>query len=895
MIKAPVESIEDSLTEFFGFSSSDGVQLRLQNKEREIPAYRIDDRFVLFGQVDGSHGLPEIAERLEEDEPAFHDNVEAYEILYVLRGPQISSDEREVVTRGVSAVDFHTGIAEIIGLPDGWRTQQASLIDQALQPLRVGDEVRLARLEAVVENTPNDALAWLKDSLFDWQNVRSELFYLRAEAGKGKSTLLAEVTRQQSREAEGPLPLYVPLRAIQRGSGISWEGMVSPVGVVGNNAELLSRAVRSGLVTVLLDGLDEIAGRYDPSVVQQVVKTVLNHIQTTNSRVLLSGRTTEASNIPEEDAIEAGLELPDVNEAAFENYCNIVVEHVADEWPKIQKRIPEPPLTQENIADVDSSPEQRRKIVEWLKRVFGDLGKERSLFFVQSLACIGRHYQLAGNQPFFVPGRDEPATRPPLYDVCDLAAALACVREQDKIEEMARDIFTPREQVDLVTWLALRASAEESLQSELPQPNELAEKTFRIDPVNQNELFTAVVRQLQKHALLFATNTESVRAGDWRPQFISEWVKSALLVRAWRQRSNWDSTELISKIVARAEKAQQAFRYIIPDMVEEEELDNLVVLGDKLVNEADSGSPEACGNFWSLYASLPSDTRHSFRNLPERTAEFTDLSELSANNVEFPESFGGSLLYLVNSDFSECVFDGHEFHQCELNEVRFQNCEISNSEFHKCDGPVVFEGCIFENVKFRDGQAESLPVYIFEDCDFDKDCALIQRESPGPGDTYGKCAVFKSSVARRSAEELIVGEWSGFDRFPVDGLSESQEELEYPPEVRALRALLKLFFPRQAGPGQLRQARGYIRESSIGRGVWPDGTPDSGTLRSILLSEGFSTGGREGHVYAPWSSITPEEPDAYEVRSEYSRFLQEDELGPHTKRLLEKLRREGDW
>src|SRR5207245_6346588 len=117
--------------------------------------------------------------------------------------------------------------------------------------------------------------------------------------------------------------------------------------------------------------------------------------------------------------------------------------------------------------------------------------------------------------------------------------------------------------------------------------------------VNQNEELTAIIRQMQKHALLYSTGTGAV-GGEWRPAFLSEWVLQALLVRAWSRRDQFPSVDAgdVARKIARAQRSRIAFESIFPDWLADQGDSAPEDLVAVLVAEANGGSPEACGNFW---------------------------------------------------------------------------------------------------------------------------------------------------------------------------------------------------------------------------------------------------------------------------------------------------------
>src|SRR5262249_54395195 len=158
------------------------------------------------------------------------------------------------------------------------------------------------------------------------------------------------------------------------------------------------------------------------------------------------------------------------------------------------RQLPEPPDLGDQLTESTVSDREISELLEWVRRSFDQFGKDRSLFFVQSLACLGRTRQLQGKY-LLNPQHSEPVAASSLYDACILAASYACVRECAKVDrEIAQQFFTPTAQLELLTWFALHASAEESYRSKLRRPNALVNDICRIDSIFQNEEFTTVVR-----------------------------------------------------------------------------------------------------------------------------------------------------------------------------------------------------------------------------------------------------------------------------------------------------------------------------------------------------------------------------------------------------------------
>jgi hypothetical protein len=106
---------------------------------------------------------------------------------------------------------------------------------------------------------------------------------------------------------------------------------------------------------------------------------------------------------------------------------------------------------------------------------------------------------------------------------------------------------------------------------------------------------------------------------------------------------------------------------------------------------------------------------------------------------------------------------------------------------------------------------------------------------------------------------------------------------------------LRPFFPSRTGTAGEVQARRYIRESAIGRGKFPPGSPQPKDLLGLLTAEGFTSGGRQGRLYAPWSSIVSAGGDDFRLRTELLAFLRNDRRGPTVERMLKRIRHLTGW
>jgi uncharacterized protein YjbI with pentapeptide repeats len=902
-IRKPNPSFISLITQFGRETkaSAQTVNINVNKKTKvEAPSLLIGDLRLIFFDVEDAAPFSELQSVLNRTLSSSLEQDRAYEVLFVAVSG-LNSNKRSVLSRGVSLVPLHLGLAHLLGLPDAWFETQYSLISRTLEPVSVNEVPKLANLSAKDEsNSHKDANTLIRDLIGGWRHNQHPLCYLRAEAGKGKSTLLAFAVLEEMRRGTGPLPLFIPLRALQRGRGVSWEEICATIGVVGSHIATIAAGVRSGLVALILDGLDEVAGRYDPSIVKQVVDVISAVALSRFSKIVISGRTTEVALLPPSSTAIFGLELPDGSDPAFFDYAEIVVADITPKWPLISSRVPEPPISSMSLPMVDPSERDRNTIVEWLQILFDDFGKDRSLFFVQSLACLGRTRQLDGNKPLLIyqkPTMRVVVARPPLYNVTILAAALACIREQDKIEDIAAEVYMPARQLELLMVYALIASAQSSIVGMFPTPNEAARLAFALDPVNQNEEFTAVLRQMQKHALLLASAGEGIRAAEWRPQFLSDWIRCALLTRALLHKAApccGLSRESVIQAIASAERARIAYEFLIPDIVQSYNFNELEPLISALALGISQNNPEASANYWALFAGL-SERQPLLRVVQENSLiPFTDLSGLVFNGVDFPPQFSGTYTFLFNTEASGCSYTECHFSQCDFSLANFRGCTFDNVVFEFCDGPIYFEDCRFKSCQFINGHGGAIPVYSFEGCHFDGGNRILQKQEVGGG-VYGPVASFRESICIEDPPALIGGDFIGIPILPPPGLMVKSKSPIVPPEVSCLRALLSPFFPPRAGTQGDLQARGYIRTSAVGRGLFPSGTPNSPELAGVLFAFGFTDGGRKGHIYAPWSQVVGGGQEAFEFRNELIAFLFRGEQGPKVKQMLSRLRESGHW
>jgi len=775
----------------------------------QLPAFNFGGCLLVLVDQEADTCFPEVAKLFASNRPEVFNTPGLREAIIGVGAEGSCGFQPQVIGLGIQAMPRHDALAHVIGIPEGWRDGQAVFVEQALSSLSkdTGGVYRIARLKVLVDvdiaPAPQDAQGWMSSAL-DWgSDYRGWLLYFRAEAGKGKSTMLADLARRRLNSGDGPLPLLVPLRDLRRGGRISWEAMVAPLGAIGPAAVHLGHAVKAGLVVLMLDGLDEVAGRYDPTVVKEVLDIVFEHLLGDRFLLALSGRTTEGTLLNSKQAVvQVGLELPGVEEPAFSEYADIVIKATVPDWPRIARLLPEPPDIGDQLTDSPVTDRETSELLEWVQTSFDQFGKDRSLFFVQSLACLGRTRQLQGKY-LLNPQHSEPVASCSLYDACILAASYACVRECAKVDkDIAQQFFTPTAQLDLLTWFALHASAEESLRTRLRRPNALVNDICNIDSIFQNEQFTTVIRQMQKHALLFGRG-EDFAAGDWRPAFLSDWLRCTFLVRCWLNRdrlAQGKERETLREIIARAERSRIAFQMIFPDVALRDGASVVDELASELVRHADDSSPEACANYWALHVGMENLAKR-LEIQPARIIEFTDLSEMQFEGAILGQDYSGSLAIFVATEFANCQFEGCEFTQCDFADATFRNCRLTDVTFKsRCLGPVHFENCEFIGCTFADGRAAQAPVWSFVCCRFDANCQIQQTELAILGGGNANVGSFQDCSTERPIVSLFSGEWTGIDSAHVEGLEQVQPDSSSAPEEECLVRLLRTFFPTRVGP-----------------------------------------------------------------------------------------------
>lgn len=792
---------------------------------------------------------------------------------------------------GYEAVTARVAVHQVLDIPNSFDDSQRDLLKEALSSVTSIPGGKIKMRGSLVPSSGGPEVREIDDisiAISGWIESRnenatekSELLFVEAEAGKGKTVLLASSALSMADESTKQLSMYIPLRRLPLESGIGWESIAQLIGVVGAGASLLAKAVRHGLVALFLDGIDEVSGRYDRLVIKDLIRLLANTLLGPNSVVILSGRKTEAHDLDSSKWSRLSVELPLTESEEFRRYVNYVIDRLINEWDTAVQHLPEEFHELLGFATIDEQVNREREdIGDWIVDVFPDVGRDSSLFFVQGLAAIGIGRR-AGNRAPLKNGNAKYV--PSVSEVCNAAAVFACLRETQKIDGIAQSEYTVERQMQVLAGFALIASA--TTRNGLSTPNELAAKIFKVDPINQSEVYVAITRQNAKHALLYASEV----AGNYRPHFLNEWMRCAFLMQLLRNREvmhEADARAFLS-IIATADRARYVFALMLPELLLEQPGDPDLL--DALITCAEAGSETASANLWHLRAAMGDE--YIVGPIPNPVA----LSQ-----IDQAEFIGGKIgPELSGSDFflDGAVFDTSNIEDVRLSgvsmvDVVFRDCTISNLQLTgKCVGPIVFERCTLSECMFESMTSQNAPALKFIDCIFVGDKNTIVQEMPPYGERSAEQLVlFDACVSDTAPEDLLKGDWLQIN-FPPDGLSQRTIE-DVDPIVECLKQTLRTFFPSRVGPDGDIQARRYIRLSALGRGTMPPGSPGKEALQSMLESVGFKTGGRSDHLYAPWSSVLGGGEEERRIREELVEFMKSSNShGPTVTELLRKIRR----
>lgn len=782
-------------------------------------------------------------------------------VHYVLIHWAPSGDEWLALGLGLTAETVRMALRRLLDLPSTFDATQQALINETLDPIKaLGiDPVRMTLVDQFGEREL-DAGAELT------HRVRSGagLTFIEAEAGKGKSVLLASTAEILRNDKRGKLPIFIPLRKLPLSAGVAWDSIAQLIGIVGQGADLLVQAVKSGLVTIFLDGIDEVAGRYDKSLVRDLLDLITRRLGSAGSTVVLSGRRTEARHLDNSDWTILRVDLPDVSSEDFSAYVAAVFDGVV-EHSKIAGRIELPPEYEELIGNRpadDLVVREKKGIVAWILEVFPEVAKESSLFFIQGLAAIAIGRRSGNRAPLH---QEDRAIIPKVRDVCLSAAVFACIREASKIDAIAAQEYSVKNQMRALQGLAALASAPPGTQA--PTPNELVPGAFDVDPVNGSEVHVAITRQNAKHALLYATEA----AGAYRPQFLSDWIRCTLLAQIFTTNAAMAhlSCDQTLQLAASAERAKFTFETILPSVLNDNAVD------DRWRRALDSaikvGCESASANLWFLRAAVGDDALVAPVHAPLPLAEVTDIE---FTGFEIGRELSGEDFVLdgnrvVNSSVSNVRLQG-----VSLCEVSFENCTLSDVELVDCDGPITFEGCELSSFRVKNMRSKKKPALKFVDCTFSGEENLLVQEVAAYGDTtYGSPVVFENCDCDCDVGTLVQGEWAAKEKA-LNGIGRKSVSTTSNAEA-CLRRALRAFFPSHIGDGSALQVRRYIRLSALGRGSMPAGSPSQEELKQIFESVGFTDGGRSDHMYAPWSGVAGASQAGMGLRTELLDFLRD--------------------
>jgi len=781
---------------------------------------------------------------------------------------------------GKSAVTKAFALRKLLDLPATFENTQQALIDEALSPLALlGAQPIAMRLMDSEGNSHPNAAEKLSKLIDDPATEGGGLVFIEAEAGRGKTILLASQAQKMREQWRGKLPIYIPLRKLPLESGVAWENITQLIGLVGEGSERLIRAVKSGLVTLFLDGIDEVSGRYDKGLIRDLLELMTGRLRSTESAVVLSGRKTEARHLSPEEWAIFSVELPDLETDAFRAYVGSVVDGV------VQQRSEPVEIPEEYIALVgdrlvdDQVKRERDDIVHWVIEVLPELAQEPSLFFVQGLAAIAIGRRAGNRAPLRSP--EGKLDVPPVWDVCIIAAFYACLRECTKIDVVAKAKYSVRGQMLVLQGLAAIASA--PTLANIPTPYELIPGAFNVDPVNAPEVNVAIVRQNAKHALLYATEA----AGAYRPQFLSDWIRCSLLAQIFRSNppvGKLDRREVL-KLAASATRAKYTFELLLPSMPEDEPMRAEWL--DALKAAVADNMEAASANQWSLRAAVGDERLGSSVQNPLPLAEITDNEFVG---FTIGEELGGSDFMLDGSLFINSSIANARLNGVSMRGVMFTNCEVSNLELADCEGPITFEACTLNGVVITNIQSKFKPALHFRNCSFLGSGNFIDQFKPAFSENeYAAVVTFQNCFTEGDLGNLLRGVWAGNDK-PLSGIIQKEMAPSISRGEACLRRALRAFFPSHIGPGSALQARKYIRLSALGRGSMPPGAPGQEELQQIFESVGFTTGGRSDHLYGPWSGVAGAGAAGIALRNELVDFLLDSSnQGEIVQRLIQKI------
>lgn len=777
---------------------------------------------------------------------------------------------------GKTAVTCSFALRKLLDLPATFEKSQQLLIDEALSPLtQLGAKPIAMRLVNEGMDVHSNAAEKLSELIDSSITTRGELVFIEAEAGRGKTILLASQAQRMRARSRGKLPIFIPLRKLPLDTGVAWESITQLIGIVGEGSERLSRAVKAGLVTLFLDGIDEVSGRYDKGLIGNLLDLMTGRLRSDHSAVVLSGRRTEARHLSPEEWAIFSVELPSLETADFRTYVGSVVDGIVKERAT-SVAIPDEyvGLVGERLAD-EQVRRERDSIVQWIIDVLPELAQEPTLFFVQGLAAIAAGRRAGNRAPLRAP--DGRLDVPPIWDVCLIAALYACLRECTKIDSVAKPKYTMEGQMLVLQGLAAIASA--PTLANIPTPFELIPGAFDVDPVNSPEVNVAIVRQNAKHALLYATEA----AGSYRPQFLSDWIRCSLLAQIFKSNppvGQLSRVEVLT-LAASATRAKHAFELLLPSILDDEHV--RVELVDALNLAVANNLETASANQWSLRAAVGDERLGIVVKPPLPLAEITDQEFVG---FTLGEELSGNEFILDGSLFINSSIDKAKLNDVSMCGVVFTNCELSNIKFTDCEGPITFDSCTLSGTAITNIRSKFKPALVFRNCSFLGTANVITQSKPAFGPTdFGTIVTFQNCFTESKIESLLQGDWTGTDKS-LDGITHKEKVAPISRAELCLRRALRAFFPSHIGEGSALQARKYIRLSALGRGSMPPGSPGQEQLQQIFESVGFTTGGRYDHLYGPWSGVAGANSAGMALRNELVDFLLDSSKQGKTVQLL---------
>ncbi|WP_423681833.1 hypothetical protein, partial [Pseudomonas chlororaphis] len=196
-------------------------------------------------------------------------------VHYVLTEWVPDDQDRIPMGLGRSVVSVRLAIRKLLDLPSTFDISQEDSIAEALSGIRhlSVEPIRMSLVDTQGDRHL-DAKKKLTELLQTPHISGGGLLFVEAEAGKGKTILLASAAQSMRSDKRGKLPIFIPLRKLPLESGVAWESITQLIGIVGKGAERLNKAIKVGLVTVFLDGIDEVSGRYDKNLIRDLLRLI---------------------------------------------------------------------------------------------------------------------------------------------------------------------------------------------------------------------------------------------------------------------------------------------------------------------------------------------------------------------------------------------------------------------------------------------------------------------------------------------------------------------------------------------------------------------------------------------------------------------------------------------